>query len=311
MFAFIFMLYAIAYNLSLWKHYPMNGTINLNLDHLRAFSEVAKHANFRAAAAALNMPPATLSRHIRDLEGQLGERLLNRTTRKVQLTGSGARLLESIADSLAQIDSACQDFGDDHTATRGPVYIATNTALAEMLIVPVFSYMNKKYPDISIELKLDADIVNLRDEGVDFALRAGNVEGEAQVRKKIARHHFVQYAAAHVARPELLPLTAYDREQPGAEKAAFFAKDGLLMKQMLLDGIVTGLAPDALMLPLEKSGKLKRLTNSRSLGFDIFICYPERGHLIPRARLVMDEISSYAKACQIELEGLLPPKGSV
>lgn len=289
----------------------MNGTTSLSLDHLRAFSEVAKHANFRAAAASLGMPPATLSRHIRDLEGQLGERLLNRTTRKVQLTAGGARLLGSIADSLAQIDSACQDFGKSHTTTQGPVYIASNSALAEMLIAPVFSIVSRKYPDISIELMLDADIVNMRDDGVDFALRAGNVEGEPQTRKKIARHHFLQYAATDVERPERLPMATYDREQPGAEKATFFAKDGLLLKQMLLDGIVTGLAPDALMLPLEKSGKLKRLTNSRSVGFDIFICYPERGHLIPRARLVMDEISSYAKTCQIELEGLLPAKGPV
>ena len=103
-------------------------------------------------------------------------------------------------------------------------------------------------------------------------------------------------------------MAAHDRDQPGAERAAFFAKDGLLVKQMMVDGVVTGLAPDALMLPLEKEGKLKRLTNSRAVGFDIFVCYPERGHLTPRARLVMDEISSYAQTCQLELEELLSGK---
>ena len=288
----------------------MSETMNLDLDHLRQFSEVAKHASFRAAAASLKMPVATLSRHIRDLEDQLGERLFNRTTRKVQLTTSGAQLLAQIADPVAQIDSAWQNFGKRHSATRGPVYIATNSALAQMLIVPVFSMLNRKYPDITVELRLDAEIVNMRDEGVDFALRAGDAKSEAQIRKKIARHHFVEYVATDVADPKRLPMGAYDRDQPGSEDARFFAKDGLLLKQMLLDGVATGLAPDALMLQFEKSGKLKRLTNTRSFGFDIFVCYPERGHLTARARLVMDEISNYAKACQAELNSLLPEKGA-
>ena len=70
--------------------------MNLDLDHLRQFSEVAKHASFRAAAASLKMPVATLSRHIRDLEDQLGERLFNRTKTANQ------KLAAAVADRMVK-----------------------------------------------------------------------------------------------------------------------------------------------------------------------------------------------------------------
>lgn len=79
-----------------------------------------------------------------------------------------------------------------------------------------------------------------------------------------------------------------------------------MLKRLVEDGIATGWGPDALMRPAERSGKIRRLTNCRSLGFDVFLCDTERGHLIARARLIMDEISRYAKRCQGDLEALLP-----
>lgn len=193
----------------------MNGTNKLSLDRLRQFSEIAKQGSFRAAAASLGMPIATLSRHIRDLELELGERLLDRTTRKVQLTASGADLLALIADPLSQITSACQRFGTTRSATAGTVNIATSTALAEILIMPIYSEITRKYPDIVVNLMLDSEIVNMRDQGVDFALRAGDVGGEPQMRKRIARYHFAHYAAASVDHPDRLPMVAYDRNMPG------------------------------------------------------------------------------------------------
>ena len=79
---------------------------------LRAFAEVAGQGSFSRAAERLGMAPSTLSQTIRALEMRLDVTLLNRTTRRVSLTGAGARLLDRFAPAMAEIEAAVQDTRD-------------------------------------------------------------------------------------------------------------------------------------------------------------------------------------------------------
>jgi LysR family transcriptional regulator, carnitine catabolism transcriptional activator len=127
---------------------------------LRAFRLVAQHRNFTRAAESLFITPSGLSVLIRELEGRVGFRLFDRTTRYVQLTPQGQELLAVIQRSLEELDSAIAKIG--RSAKRGPRSISLGTTpLVAANILPVaMREFREQRPDIRIQL-FDADLPTL------------------------------------------------------------------------------------------------------------------------------------------------------
>ena len=147
---------------------------------LRAFAEVAGQGSFARAAERLRMAPSTLSQTIRALEERLGVTLLNRTTRRVSLTGAGARLLDRFGPAMAEIEAAVQDTQDQRVEPRGLVRLHLPRAAYHRHVEPALGRLAEALPEVVLDLTVDDaasdfvadgfDLVVRRKEGVDTSL---------------------------------------------------------------------------------------------------------------------------------------------
>jgi DNA-binding transcriptional LysR family regulator len=127
---------------------------------LRAFRLVAQHRNFTRAAEALFITPSGLSVLIRELEGRVGFRLFDRTTRRVELTPHGKDLLAVIQRSLQELDTAIADIGRSAKRTRQQILLGVTPLVAANILPPAMREFRKQRPHIRIQL-FDADLPTL------------------------------------------------------------------------------------------------------------------------------------------------------
>jgi DNA-binding transcriptional LysR family regulator len=127
---------------------------------LRAFRLVAQHRNFTRAAEALFITPSGLSVLIRELEGRVGFRLFDRTTRHVELTPHGKDLLAVIQRSLQELDTAIADIGRSAKRTRQQILLGVTPLVAANILPPAMREFRKQRPHIRIQL-FDADLPTL------------------------------------------------------------------------------------------------------------------------------------------------------
>lgn len=127
-------------------------TNSVSLRHLRVFAELARQGSFRACARRLHLSPSALSECIKQLEGALGLRLFDRSTRRVALTEAGAAFLVDAKEVLALLDSAVQRCRDVTALRRGKLSIAAIPSLHAALVVPVLAEFVAQHPQITVEL---------------------------------------------------------------------------------------------------------------------------------------------------------------
>ncbi len=134
--------------------------MEINTRQLRAFRLVAQHRNFSRAAEALYITPSGLSVLIRELEGRVGFRLFNRTTRHVELTPDGKELLAVTQRSLEELDAAIANIGRSAKASRESISLGTTPLVAANILPPAMHEFRKLRPDLRIQL-FDADLPTL------------------------------------------------------------------------------------------------------------------------------------------------------
>jgi DNA-binding transcriptional LysR family regulator len=146
------------------------------LDRLQIFHRVAELASFSQAALSLNLPKASASNAIQQLETQLGTRLLHRTTRRVQLTQDGQAFYERSKDVLADMDELQAMFQQQAaTGLSGRVRIDMSTGLARDIVIPRLPELLAVHPLLEVELSSTERRVDLVREGFDCVLRTGSV----------------------------------------------------------------------------------------------------------------------------------------
>ena len=148
------------------------------MDRLQAMSvfvAVADEAGFAAAARRLNMSPPTVTRAVSELETRLGARLLHRTTRSLHLTEAGRRYLADCRRILSEIEEADRHAAGTHARPRGLVTVTASVPLGRMVLMPVLTDLLDRYSEISISLQLLDRMVHLLDEGIDVAIRIGEL----------------------------------------------------------------------------------------------------------------------------------------
>lgn len=145
----------------------------LRLDSLEAFASVVACGGFRAAATERGVSSAALSQSIAALEGVLGLRLLNRTTRSVAPTEAGARLYERLVPALSDIRMAVDDLDRLRETPTGTLRInAPGPAVDHILCPLVFDFM-RLFPEVKVELISDAAIIDIVQQGFDAGVRFG------------------------------------------------------------------------------------------------------------------------------------------
>lgn len=152
----------------------LNGLIMDRLTATRVFVEVVERGSQTAAADALEISRAMVSRYLGELETWVGARLLHRTTRKLSLTGAGEQLLGQCREMLAMADAMQSVSRTDEAAPRGTLRIACSQSLAQAWLVYALDDFTRQYPQVSIDLLVGSQAVNLVEARIDLALRITN-----------------------------------------------------------------------------------------------------------------------------------------
>jgi LysR family transcriptional regulator for bpeEF and oprC len=161
---------------------------------MQAFVGVVDTGGFTSAAALINMPKATLSACVAELESHLKVRLLHRTTRKVTVTADGAAYYERCVRILEDLRDAEESFTARQASPRGRLRVDVSTSVASRLLLPQLHTFFERYPDIELELGCSDRPLNLLSEGIDCALRAGEVTDQSTVVRRVGTMQLVTCA---------------------------------------------------------------------------------------------------------------------
>jgi DNA-binding transcriptional LysR family regulator len=187
---------------------------------IRAFARVVEAGNFTRAADSLDMPNATLSKLVQELEAHLGVRLLQRTTRRVTVTPEGrdyyeksGRLVRDLEDIDASINAARGN-------PRGQLRIDVGGSTACDVLIPALPDFLARYPDIRIDLGVSDRSVDLIGDSVDCVIRGGPLDNSSLVARHIGQARLITCATP--AYLKLFGVPAYPEELKNGHRLVSF-----------------------------------------------------------------------------------------
>jgi len=142
---------------------------------INVFVAVVDASGFAGAARKLNISPPAVTRAISELEAHLGARLLTRTTRVVRVTEAGARYVEDCRRILAELAEADESVSGLHGAPRGRLTVTAPVLFGALHVTPVVTEFLQRYPEVTASCWFLDRVVNLTEEGVDVAVRIGDL----------------------------------------------------------------------------------------------------------------------------------------
>jgi DNA-binding transcriptional LysR family regulator len=190
----------------------------------RVFVEVVERGSQTAAAEALEMSRAMVSRYLGELESWVGARLLHRSTRKLSLTGAGEQLLGQCREMLAMAEAMQSVSRLVDTTPRGTLRIACSQSLAQAWLVHVLDEFTCLYPQVAVDLLVGSQAVNLVEARIDLALRITNQLDPNLIARQLAQCRSVVCASpAYLARHGT-PLRPEDLAQHNCLSYAYFGR---------------------------------------------------------------------------------------
>jgi DNA-binding transcriptional LysR family regulator len=177
---------------------------------MNAFVRVVEAGTFTKAAETLDVPNATVTRLIQSLEQDLKVRLLHRTTRVVSLTPEGAVYYERVVRLLADLADIESTARQSLAKPSGKVRVDAPAAIGTMILVPALVEFYREYPDIEVELGVGNRRTDLVAEGVDCAIRSGEVSEQLMVARRIGEYQFITCATPAYLREHGVPATPED-----------------------------------------------------------------------------------------------------
>jgi DNA-binding transcriptional LysR family regulator len=167
---------------------------------MEVFAAVVERGGFSAAAKLFGMTPSAVSKLVTRLEGRLGARLINRSTRKLQLTAEGQAFHQRCLTILSDIAEAEAEAAAGR-APRGRVRVNANVAFGNQILLPLLPAFLAEHPELSVDLVFTDQVVDLIEERADIAIRVapGSLRGNQLMARKIG-----ESAVAVVASPDYL-----------------------------------------------------------------------------------------------------------
>ncbi len=156
------------------------------LEAMNLLVEAVDSGSFSAAGRELGMAPSSVARGIASLEDDLDIRLLNRTTRSLSLTEAGSLYLERARRILADVEEARLSVTQLEADPRGTLRLNLPTAFGRAHIVPMLPDFLRQYPDLALDLSLTDAFIDLVEEGIDLAIRIGELQDSSLVARKLA-----------------------------------------------------------------------------------------------------------------------------
>lgn len=165
------------------------------LTGLIAFARAGSMGSYTAAARSLAISPSAVSKSIQRLEQNLGVSLFTRTTRSLKLTPEGrdlherALLLLRAAEEIEQLAKAAR------AEPSGTLRVAASMPIGIHVIAPALPEFRRRHPEVMVDLRLNDQFVDLVEEGIDVAVRIGNLADTRLLSRKLARHLMCCYAS--------------------------------------------------------------------------------------------------------------------
>ena len=166
-----------------------------NLEALAIFVRIAEMSSFTQAAESLGIQKGRASNVVRHMEAQLGVRLLNRSTRTVQLTEDGRNFYARARALLADAEELGAMFTGHAAPLRGRLRIDLPTEFARITVMPALPTFLECYPDIELEISCTDRRVDLLQEGIDCVLRVGGIVDETLVARRLGNLPMVNAAS--------------------------------------------------------------------------------------------------------------------
>ncbi|MDP3815594.1 LysR family transcriptional regulator [Pseudomonas sp.] len=142
---------------------------------MQVFLAVAEAQSFAAAARRLNLSPPSVTRAVAALEERIGTLLLARTTRSVHITEAGQRYAEDCRRILAELEEAEESVAGSHASARGQLCLTAPVLFGELYVTPIVVDYLEQHPAVNIKALLVDRVVSMLDEGIDVAVRIGNL----------------------------------------------------------------------------------------------------------------------------------------
>ncbi|OCX63762.1 LysR family transcriptional regulator [Thioclava sp. SK-1] len=155
-------------------------------NELYAFTVVARHRSFTRAAAHLGMSQSALSQTVKNLEENLGVRLLTRSTRSVSPTEAGARLMSRLGPQFDDMEDALDALNSDRQTPRGTIRISAGEHPAIAILQPKLGVFLDDYPDIAVEIGVDGGLIDIVAEGFDAGVRLGQQVAKDMIAVRIS-----------------------------------------------------------------------------------------------------------------------------
>jgi LysR family transcriptional activator of dmlA len=192
----------------------MNSTPSPNLDDLRVFCTVARKSSFSAAAEALSVSAAYVSKRVSVLEADLGTRLLHRSTRRVAITEAGERVYAWAEKILDDVDQLVEDVSTTRRVPRGTLRVSSSFGFGRHIVAPALARLSDKHPQLSVRLDLFDRLVDVAGEGFDLDIRIGDEIAAHLIAKRLASNHRVlcaspAYLAEHGVPKQLADLASH------------------------------------------------------------------------------------------------------
>ena len=282
---------------------------------ITSFVRVAAAGSFSQAARQLGVSTVAVSRNVQRLEGELGVRLLNRTTRRVSLTEEGRALFETSRGALAELEAAHDTIAEKRREPAGLVRVTSATAFGRLYVLPLVGEFRARYPRIELELSLADRLIDMVGESYDVGIRAGQIPDSNSVVRKLADvPRFVcaspQYLMRHgapqtpgqLAAHECIRYRSITNGRPrrwefggGSHLEGFEVRGRLILNdiQAVCDAALAGLGLAQLATyvatPYIRDGRLVPvLADYAPPHFPISVYYPARRLQAARARAFID-----------------------
>jgi DNA-binding transcriptional LysR family regulator len=287
-----------------------------SLVSIRVFCLVAELKSFAAAAQRLRISPAMASKHVMQLEKRLGTRLLNRTSRRVSLSESGALYFEQARQMLDSLDEVEAAVSKATVVPRGTLRLTAPVWMANTIFVGVLADYRARYPDVRLDVDLSGRLANLVEEGFDLALRATAAPDEALIARPITNVPFYLVAApayleragrprrlADIAGHALLHYALYPGDsfsfqgEHGPETIkldpVLRSANETLLHIAALEGMGLAFLPKWLVADDIAAGRLEHVMPEQLL-FEgkLFAVYPSRKYLSAKVRTFIDFVAA-------------------
>lgn len=300
------------------------------LPNLAAFAAVLEAGSYSAAARRLGVDKTLISRRVMTLEKRLGVRLLHRTTRSISPTDAGQRLYDQARAPLREAITAVMTASDPQQI-EGTVRVATFAAAGAEPWADVIATLRRDHPRLFLELRAGDPYVDLVDQGIDLALRSGNMPDSSMIATRIGSWGFVSCAT-----PDWLEANAARIRHPDdiagdwilfgnvarADQWRFSRRDDSydlkvhpvttvdsfeLQQQLVLAGVGVAALPVMSARASLESGRLVRVLPDWRIDHvhGLWAVLPTRAYTPPRVRAVIDALKQRVLALQPQWDAVV------